>query len=73
MPTTLEQYLFDLRGYICLPQAIDKTHLSELNDLRTHTWIWNQDIGGVGFIVTPDGTKPIICTIYLKWDLLLKD
>ena len=32
MPTTLEQYLFDLRGYVCLPEAIDRNHLSELNN-----------------------------------------
>ena len=73
MPTTLEQYLFDLRGYVCLPEAIDRNHLSELNntldsylDLEPghwRDWVYRH----------PDGVKLIICTIYLKWVLLLKD
>ena len=45
MPTTLEEYLFDLRGYIHLQDAIDRTHVAELNasldtylDLEPDAW-----------------------------------
>ena len=31
MPTEMEDYLFDLQGYLILPQAVDADHLSEMN------------------------------------------
>ena len=31
MPTEMENYLFDLRGYLILPRAIDADHLAEMN------------------------------------------
>ena len=31
MPTEMEDYLFDLRGYLILKQAVDIDHLSEMN------------------------------------------
>ena len=31
MPTEMEDYLFDLQGYLVLPQAVDADHLSEIN------------------------------------------
>ena len=31
MPTEMEDYLFDLQGYLVLPQAVDADHLSEMN------------------------------------------
>ena len=33
MPTALEEYLFDLRGYLNLENAIDRAHVAELNAL----------------------------------------
>lgn len=33
MPTELEEYLFDLQGYLHLENAIDRAHVAELNDL----------------------------------------
>jgi len=33
MPTALEEYLFDLRGYLCLKNAIDRDHVEKLNGL----------------------------------------
>ena len=33
MPTALEEYLFDLRGYLHLENAIDRAHVAELNAL----------------------------------------
>ena len=32
-PTEMEEYLFDLRGYLVLDQAIDPDHVGELNDV----------------------------------------
>ena len=31
MPTELEDYLFDLRGYIMIENAIDQAHVHALN------------------------------------------
>ena len=33
MPIPLEEYLFDLRGYLRLESAIGNAHLAELNSL----------------------------------------
>ncbi len=33
MPTELQEYLFDLRGYLMLEEAVDADHLVELNAL----------------------------------------
>ena len=48
MPTDLENYLFDLRGYIVLEKAVDSQHLLELNtcldsyrDLEPQQWRGN--------------------------------
>ncbi|MGA1200019.1 MAG: hypothetical protein ACO36I_26275, partial [Candidatus Latescibacterota bacterium] len=45
MPTEMEEYLFDLRGYLVLKNAVDKSHLEELNaildtylDMAPDTW-----------------------------------
>ena len=32
-PTEMEEYLFDLRGYIVLKNAVDAEHLVELNEI----------------------------------------
>ena len=32
-PTEMEEYLFDLRGYIVLKNAVDVEHLVELNEI----------------------------------------
>jgi hypothetical protein len=44
-PTEMEEYLFDLRGYLVLKNAVDKAHLEELNatldtylDLEPDNW-----------------------------------
>ncbi|MBT3603427.1 MAG: hypothetical protein HN521_10220 [Candidatus Latescibacteria bacterium] len=44
-PTEMEEYLFDLRGYLVLKNAVDKAHLEELNatldtylDMEPDTW-----------------------------------
>ncbi len=33
MPTEMEEYLFDLKGFLVIREAIDSAHLTELNDL----------------------------------------
>ena len=33
MPTKLQEYLFDLNGYLHLKNAIDRTHINQLNTL----------------------------------------
>ncbi len=44
-PTEMEEYLFDLRGYIVLKNAVDAEHLAEINaivdtyrDLEPNGW-----------------------------------
>jgi len=32
-PKEMEEYLFDLRGYLILKNAVDSDHLKELNDI----------------------------------------
>ena len=34
MPTEMEEYLFDLRGYLMLERAVDADHLGEMNAIE---------------------------------------
>ena len=45
MPTEMEEYLFDLRGYLMLEGAVDPAHVADLNtiidsymDLKPGEW-----------------------------------
>ena len=42
MPTEMEDYLFDLQGYLLLPQAVDADHLSEMNAVLDQ-WLTEAD------------------------------
>ncbi|NKB69839.1 MAG: hypothetical protein GKR89_22430 [Candidatus Latescibacteria bacterium] len=56
MPTEMEDYLFDLRGYLVLPQAVDPGHLQQLRqglepylDMEADAWrghVHRQGSGG---------------------------
>ena len=42
MPTEMEDYLFDLQGYLILKQAVDTDHLSEMNSVIDR-WATKED------------------------------
>jgi len=42
MPTEMEDYLFDLQGYLILKQAVDTDHLSEMNSVIDQ-WATKED------------------------------
>jgi hypothetical protein len=52
MPTELEEYLFDLQGYLHLENAIDRAHVTELNALiDTYKMISKRGNGAIGSII----------------------
>ena len=68
-PTEMEEYLFDLRGYIVLKNAVDAEHLvGDSMRLSIRMTISNPMDGGGGFI---GAGAHDICTIFLRWVNLL--
>ena len=47
MPTEMEDYLFDLQGYLILKQAVDTDHLSEMNSVIDR-WATKEDAQAIG-------------------------
>ena len=65
MPTAMEEYLFDLRGYLILEGAVDADHVAEMNaivdtytDLEPGEWRgWGGSGHGGALPVEPRGAR----------------
>ena len=65
-PTEMEEYLFDLRGYIVLKRAVDAGHLAEINAI-VDTYLDVEPDGWRGWVHRDpiDGFRH--CTTSSRW------